>query len=173
MLFPFGVKSGSELMCYLDSDWCGDRIDRRSTSGYFFKYLRGPVSWFSKKQLVVALSTCEVECIVCDLSACQAIWLMNLLQYLKIKVNKHVKMVIDNKSTISLAKNPVLYGRSKHIDTKFHFLRNQVQNEVLEVVHCNTPKQLAYVLTKVVKTEHFIHIRDVIGVVEFSLLNMN
>ena len=76
--------------------------------------------------------------------------------------------MIDNKSAISLAKNPMLYGISKHINTKFHFLRNQVQNEVLEVVQYSTQKQLADVLTKAVKTEHFIHLRDEISVVDFS-----
>ncbi|XP_050876697.1 secreted RxLR effector protein 161-like [Lathyrus oleraceus] len=70
VLFPSGVKSESELVCYSDSDWCGDRVNRRSTSRYFFNYLGGPISWCSK---VVALSTCEVEYIACALSACQAI----------------------------------------------------------------------------------------------------
>ncbi|XP_058776281.1 secreted RxLR effector protein 161-like [Vicia villosa] len=61
VLFPFGTKSESELMCYSNSDWFGDRVDRRRNSRYFFKYLRSLISWFSKKQPVVALSTCEVE----------------------------------------------------------------------------------------------------------------
>lgn len=80
-------------------------------------YLGGPISWFSKKQLVVALSTCEVEYIASDLSDCQVVWILNLLQDPKIKVRKLVKLMIDNKSYISLAKNLVLHGRSKHIDT--------------------------------------------------------
>lgn len=130
MLFPSGVKSKSELMCYLDSDWCGDKVDRRNTSRYFFKYLGGPTSWCSNKQPMVVLSTCEAEYIVGALSVCQAIWLMKLLKDLKIKVNKPVKLMIDNKQTISLAKNLVLHERNKHIDTKFHFLRNQVHNGV-------------------------------------------
>ena len=89
------------------------------------------------------------------------------LQDLKIKVSKLVKLMIENNSTISLVKNSMLHRRSKHIDTKFHFLRSQVQNEVLEVTHCSTQKQIAYVLTKAVKTGHFICLRDVIGVVVF------
>lgn len=77
--------------------------------------------------------------------------------------------MIDNKSSIRLAKNLVLHGRNKHIDIKFHFLGNQVQNGVLKVVHCSTQKQLTYVLTKAIKTKQFIHLRDEIGVVDFSL----
>ncbi|XP_050918394.1 secreted RxLR effector protein 161-like [Lathyrus oleraceus] len=79
VLFHSGVKSDSELLCYSESDWCGDRVDIRSTSGYFFKYLGDPISWFSKKQLVVALTTYEAAYIVGALSVCQAIWLINLL----------------------------------------------------------------------------------------------
>lgn len=86
-------------------------------------------------------------------------------------MNKPVKMMIDNKSSISLSKNLVLHERSKHTSTKFHFLRNQVYNGMLEVMHCSTQKQFADVLTKSVKTEHFIHPRDGIGVIEFSYPN--
>lgn len=81
--------------------------------------------------------------------------------------------MIDNRSIISLAKNPVFDGKSKPIDTKFHFLRNQVQNGVLEVVHCSTHKQLVDVQTKAIKTDHFVHLRDEIDFVDFNYLNMN
>ncbi|XP_058746510.1 secreted RxLR effector protein 161-like [Vicia villosa] len=70
VLIPSGVKSDLELICYSDSDWCGDRVDRRSTSEYFFKYLRSHISWCSKKQPVIALSTCKAEYIAGALSAC-------------------------------------------------------------------------------------------------------
>ncbi|XP_050878833.1 uncharacterized mitochondrial protein AtMg00810-like [Lathyrus oleraceus] len=70
VLFLCGAKTESELICYSDSDWCRDRVDRRSTSGYIFKYMEGLISWCSKKQSVVALSTCEVEYIAGALTAC-------------------------------------------------------------------------------------------------------
>ena len=114
-------------MSYSDSDWRGDRIDRRSTYEYLFKFLGGVISWCSKKQPVVALSTYEAEYIVGALTACQVVWILNLLQDLKIEVNKLLKLMIDNKFAINLAKNSVLHGRSKYIETKYHFLRNQVQ----------------------------------------------
>lgn len=98
---------------------------------------------------------------------------MNLLQELKFKVSKPVRLMIDNTSTISLAKNSVLHGKSKHINTKFHFLCNQVQNGVFEVVRISTQEQLEDVLTKAIKTVHFINLRDEIGVIDFLILNMN
>ena len=76
--------------------------------------------------------------------------------------------MIDNKSVINLAKNSVLHGRSNNIDTKFHFLRNQVQNGLLEVMHCSTQKQVADVLMKAIKTDQFFHLRDKIDVVSFD-----
>ena len=135
-------------------------MDRRSTSEYLFKFLGGPISWCSKKQHVVALSTCEAEYIVDTLTACQALWILNLLQDLKIEVDKPLKLMINNKSSINLSKKPVLHRRSKHIETKYHFLRNQVQSGILEVVHYRTHKQLADVLTKAIKTDQFLRLRD-------------
>ena len=76
--------------------------------------------------------------------------------------------MIDNKSVINLAKNPVLHGRSKDIETKYHFLRNEVQSRILEVVHCSIQKQLTDVLTKAIKTDQFLRLRDEIGVVNFG-----
>lgn len=77
--------------------------------------------------------------------------------------------MIDIKTVMSLAKNPVMHRMSKHIDTKFHFLCNQVHNEVFEVVHCSTQKQFANVLTKAIKIKHFIHLKEEIGVLDFNL----
>ncbi|XP_050888773.1 secreted RxLR effector protein 161-like [Lathyrus oleraceus] len=112
VLFPSDAETDAELLSYSDSDGCGDRVDRRNTSGYLFKFLGSHVSWCSKKQPVVALSTYEVEYIVGVVTTCQVVWLMNLLQDLNIKVNKSLKSMIDNKSAINLAKNPVLHERS-------------------------------------------------------------
>ncbi|KAI5419600.1 hypothetical protein KIW84_043675, partial [Lathyrus oleraceus] len=133
-------------------EWCGDRVEIRSTYEYFFKYMGDLISRCSKKQLVVALSTCEVEYIAGALSASQVVCILNLLQNLKIKVSKHVKLMIENNLVINLVKNPVLHGRSKH---------------------CSTQKQLANVMIKAMKVEHFIHLRDEIGVVNFGYLNVD
>lgn len=76
--------------------------------------------------------------------------------------------MIDNKSAINFVKNPMLHGRTKHIESKFHFLRSHVHNGVLEVMHCSTQKQLANVLTKAIKTDQFLHLRDEIGVISFD-----
>ena len=73
-------ESTTMLMGFSDSDWCGDKVENKSTTGYLFKFLGAPISWCSKKQHVVALSSCEVEYIAACYAACQALWLDSLLE---------------------------------------------------------------------------------------------
>nr|KYP66211.1 Retrovirus-related Pol polyprotein from transposon TNT 1-94 [Cajanus cajan] len=149
-----------EVAGFTDADWGADKDDRRSTAGFVFFVEGAPISWSSKKESVVALSTCEVEYIVAAMCACQAAWLDKLLIELKQKRDEGVKLFIDNKSVISLSKNPVTHGRSKHIETKFHYLRDKVNEGKLELVYCNTQDQVADMFTKATKGERFGVLRD-------------
>ena len=160
-----------ELIGYSDSDYSGDLDERKSTSGYVFQVDGAPISWCSKKQPVVALSSCEAEYIAGSYAACQAVWLEELLKELQIGVQKPLKMMVDNVSAINLAKNPISHGRSKHIDVRYHFLREQVNKGVLEMVYCPTEVQLADAFTKALKTDRFEMLRQKIGVVSLKYLN--
>ncbi|CAJ2646460.1 unnamed protein product [Trifolium pratense] len=165
ILFPkSAVNAKSKIICYSDADWCGDKVDRRSTTGYFFKYLNASVAWCSRKQPVVALSSCEAEYIAGSYAACQALWINSVLKELKIDVKKPITLQIDNQSAINLAKNPVLHGRSKHIEAIFHFLREQVNQGSLEVIHCATGSQVADIMTKSLKVDRFLNLRNSLGV---------
>ena len=104
-------------------------------------------SWISS-YLVVALSSCEAEYIAACYPACQALWLDSLLEELKVEIQRPVRLYVDNKSTISLAMNPVAHGRSKHIETRFHFLREKVSKKQLDLRYCSTEMQLADIFTK-------------------------
>ena len=108
--------------------------------GQVFLLSGSPISWSSKKQTVVALSTCEDEYIAACAAAYQALWLSSLLEELKVFTGETVDLLVDNKSAIYLAKKPVSHGRSKHIDTKFHFLRDQVSKGKIKLQHCRTEK---------------------------------
>ena len=79
-----------------------------------------------------------------------------MLDELKFEAKKPIKLLIDNKSAINLAKNPVSHGRSKHIETRFHFLREQVNNGKLEMTYCSTETQLADILTKAIRPDRFV-----------------
>ncbi|XP_014519584.1 uncharacterized protein LOC106776617 [Vigna radiata var. radiata] len=158
-----------QITSYSDVDWYGDKGDRRSTPVYIFFMGGSPISWSSKKEPVVALSSCEAEYIAACEAACQAVWLGYLLEGLKVEWSGRVKLLVDNKSAIDLAKHPTSHGRSKHIKTKFHYIREQVSNGRLEVVHCRSEDQLADVLTKALKGERFLTLRKQIGVVRVEI----
>ncbi|XP_047163753.1 uncharacterized protein LOC124833339 [Vigna umbellata] len=104
----------------------------------------------------VGLVTCE--------ATCQAIWLKSVMKGLKIDLTKKIQLCIDNKYAIDLAKHPASHGRSKHIETKFHYIREQVKDEKLELCYCRSEMQLANILTKALKFERFKSLRKLIGV---------
>lgn len=105
----------SNLLGYTDSDYAGDRDDRKSTSGYAFMFGSGAISWSAKKQPIVTLSTTEAEFVAATACSCQAIWLRRILEELTFKQTEATKIFCDNNSAIQLSKNPVLHGRSKHM----------------------------------------------------------
>ncbi|KAL4342059.1 hypothetical protein GQ457_08G024400 [Hibiscus cannabinus] len=111
------------LTGYFDSDWAGSLDDMKSTSLYVFNLGSGAICWSSKKQQVMAQSTTEVEYIIAASVANQAIWLRNLLSDLGFKQESAIVLLCDNKSAIAIAENPVQHGRTKHINVKFHAIR--------------------------------------------------
>ena len=161
IIFPHETKDDDNLhvVAYSDLDWCGDLIDRKSTMGQVFLLSGSPISWNSKKQSMVALSTCEAKYIAACSTACQALWLSSLINELKVSSDEAVELIVDNKSAIDLAKNPVAHGRSKHIDTKFHFLRDQVSKGRIKLRHYRSKVQLADIMTKSLKAERFKELR--------------
>ncbi|RDX58041.1 Copia protein, partial [Mucuna pruriens] len=165
-----GRSVSDEIHGYRDFDQCGDK-KVTSTIGYVFIMCGAPISLCSKKQLVVALSPCEAEYVAASMGACQALWLENVMTEMKIRREEPMKILIDNKSAISLAKHFIAHGRSKHIGTKFHFLRDQVSKGKLELKHCSTNKQVADILTKPLKGNQFKMARDRIGVQPITNLN--
>jgi hypothetical protein len=173
MNFGLVYRKGEEqeLIGYSDSDYAGDQDDKKSTSGYVFMLSAGAVSWCSKKQPVVTLSTTEAEFIAAASSACQAVWLRRILQQLRHEPRKSTTIYCDNSSTIKLSKNPVLHGRSKHIDVRFHFLRELTKDKVVELIQCSSQEQVADIMTKPLKLDVFQKLRTLMGV--YPLMDIN
>ena len=121
-----------------------------------------PVSWSSRKESVVALSSCEEQYIVASLCACQVTWMMNLVEEITGKNHGAITMNIDSMSAINLAKNRIAHGRSKHIEMRFHYLREQVADGKMNLEHCKN--QIANIMTKGVQVEVFRRLRAMMSV---------
>ncbi|KAH9779134.1 hypothetical protein KPL71_007611 [Citrus sinensis] len=168
----FYKKGGNEgLVGYTDSNYAGDLNDRKSTSGYVFMLGSGAVAWSSKKQPIVTLSTIEAEFVAGVACASQAIWIKRIFEKLSLEESKCTTIYCDNSSTIRLSKNPVLHGRSKHIDVRFHFLRDLTRDGVVELVFCETKDQLADVMTKPLTVDVFQKFRSQLGVCQVPEIN--
>lgn len=154
------------LLGYTDSDCSGDLIKRKSTSGILFLLGMNLITWSSQKQRVVALSSCEAEYVAAALGACQGVWLSMLVADILNRTVQKFRLLIDNKSAIELSKNPVHHDRSKHIDTRYHYIRDCIEKEVVDVEHVGTDNQLADILTKPLARLKFVELRTRLGVVQ-------
>jgi hypothetical protein len=152
------------LMGFSGSDMAGDQDDRKSTSGMVYFLSNNLVTWQSSKQKIVALSTCEAEYVAASAAACQAVWLAQLMGELLGKKVSAPLMLVDNKEAISLVKNPVLHDRSKHIETRYHYIRECVERGLITVDFVRTEDQLGDLFTKSLSRVKFEELRSRIGV---------
>ena len=136
------------LIGYSDADWAGDVDDRHSTSGNVFLLAKGAVSWLSKKQATVALSTAEAEYVALSAATQEAIWLRRLLTDVGEPLEDPIVINEDNQGAIAMAKNPVGHARTKHIDIRYHFVREGVQNGAIILKYVATGEMIADILTK-------------------------
>lgn len=151
MCLCFG-ESEPILKGYADADMAGDLDSRKSTSGFLFTFAGGAVSWQSKLQKCVALSTTEAEYIAMTEAGKEMLWLTRFLQQLGIKLEKTV-IYCDSQSALDLSKNAMYHSRTKHIDIRYHWLRLAVEEHqfILEKIH--TDKNPTDMMTKVVTRE--------------------
>ncbi len=161
------LEKGS-LIGYSDADWAGDMDDRHSTTGNMFMMAQGAISWLSKKQGIVALSTSEAEYIALSSAAQEAVWLHRLLHDLGEQPGA-VTLMENNQSAIALTKNPVAHCRSKHIDIRYHYVREAIQNQKIAVRYCPSNKMIADLLTKPLPKTQFEKLRHVMGVVKTNV----
>ena len=136
------------LFGYSDSDWAGCVDTRKSTSGFVFMLGDSLISWASKKQPVVALSTTEAEYIALCLATQEAMWLRRLLDSVQNPQEGPTLIYEDNQGTICIAKNPRDTQRTKHIDIRYHFVRESVQNKVITIEKCESQNMIADTFTK-------------------------
>lgn len=157
-------KYNEHLIGYVDSDWGGCQNDRKSTTGYLFKMFDTDlICWNTRKQASVAASSTEAEYMALFEAVREALWLKSLLKSLRINLNEPIKIFEDNQGCISIANNPSCHKRSKHIDIKYHFSREQIENKLIKILYISTDKQIADILTKPLAKPRFVDLRSQLG----------
>ena len=154
-----------DLFGYTDSDWAGDVSDRKSTSSYMFMMGGAPVSWCSKKQTVVATSSCEAEYIAMSMACKEAIWLKRLLSNIPIwtDLSKGIILLSDSQSGINLSKNESINRRNKHIDITYHFVRHVTDEKEVLLRYTPTSEMVADMLNKPLGRVKFEKLRKLCG----------
>ncbi|CAL1680763.1 unnamed protein product [Lasius platythorax] len=145
------------LTGYVDSSWGNCHDDRRSQSGFIFILNGSPITWESRKQSTVALSTCEAEYMALTEGAKEAIFMQRFLKELGFDRLGDITIFGDNLGSIKLAENPVFHQRSKHIDIKYHFIRDAIHHGGLKIQHISTEDTVADVLIKGLPREKHIN----------------
>ena len=152
-----------QLIGYADADWAGDLDDRHSTSGNVFLMAGGAISWMSKKQATVALSTSEAEYVALSSATQEAVWLRRLLTDLKATPRELTVLMEDNQGAIAIARNPVSHARTKHIDIRYHYVREALQEDTIDLCYCPTEEMVADLLTKPLSKGKFEKLRLAMG----------
>ncbi|KAH9705857.1 hypothetical protein KPL70_012031 [Citrus sinensis] len=147
---------------YVDSDFAGDLDKRKSTTGYVFALAGVAVSWVSKLQTVVALSTTEAEYMAATQAYKEAIWIQRLLEELGHKQQK-IPVFCDSQSVLHIARNPAFHSRTKHIGVQHHFVQEVVEDGSVDLQKIHTKENLADVLTKPINADKFIWSRSSCG----------
>ncbi|KAJ9546376.1 hypothetical protein OSB04_018919 [Centaurea solstitialis] len=150
--YPKGL--GFELQAYTDADYGGCNMDRKSTSGHLQFLGNKLVSWASKKQQCVSSSTAESEDVAAASCCSQVLWMQSQLRDYGLEYKK-IPIYCDSKSAIAISANPVQHSKTKHIDIRYHFLKDNVEKENIELYFVNTEYQLADLFTKALDEKRF------------------
>jgi hypothetical protein len=147
----------NDMLAYTDSDWAGDKRDRKSTSGAAIFYCNNLISWHSKKQLSVALSSAEAEYLASAVTGAELLYLKGILHDLNV-ISPKITMFIDNQSAKHMIESFENSKRSKHIDIKAHFIKDIVAKKVLHLSNVSSDKNIADIFTKALPLPKFLEI---------------
>lgn len=134
-------------------------------SGYVFHLGPEAISWTSKKHPIVSLSTAEVEYFATTIAACQAVSMRRMLRDLHHNQEEMATIFCDNTSAIALSKNYVFHKRTNHIDAKYNFIREFINNDEIVLQHCRSHEQFVDIFTKSLARESFVYVRDCLVIV--------
>jgi hypothetical protein len=161
------VSNGEvKMQGYTKSSWVGSAVNRKSTSGCCFTLESVMISWLRRKQSSVALNTTEAKYIKATIEIREAMWLRKLLARLFYLELEKTLIYCDNKSCVKLPENTVFHDKSKHINIKYHFIRDMVQKGEVELWYISSDEQIENILTKPLSKVKYEYFRDKIGVMQ-------
>jgi hypothetical protein len=149
------TSSGVAVSAYADADWGNNKEDRKSVTGWIAKVNGDVISWASKTQKTIAQSTCEAELYAEAAGINEMLWLRGILSELGLEVDEPSVIYGDNQSTVAISKNGIKGERTKHVDIKYHFIKDQVDQGVVKVQWISTTEQQADICTKPLAIESF------------------
>ena len=151
----FSKNNHLDIEGYIDADWAGNISDRKSTSSYFTFVGGNLVTWRSKKQKVVALSSAEAEFRGMVKGICELLWLKRLLTEIGFAPSSEMDLFCDNKVATDIAYNPVQHDRTKHVEVDRHFIKQNLEEKIIRFPFARPKDQLADILTKAVSNKVF------------------
>jgi hypothetical protein len=159
----YSTTSLLDLVGFSDADFADYGIDRNNTSGTCYFLGTSLIYWSSCKQTSIAQSTIEAEYVAAASCCSRILWIVHTMRDYGVSYNS-VPLMCDSSSAICLAKNPVFYGRAKHIKVRHHFLRDHVEKGDIEMKYIETERWLAHIFTKPLDVTHFASMRGELGV---------
>ena len=153
------------LSAYSDADFANCKDTRRSVSGYITFVFGSPISWMSKKQSLVTLSTTEAEYVALSKCVQELLYLRNILEELGFQNKEPIVVYEDNQSCIKISNNPELHGRTKHISTKYFFVQERIEKHEFVIKYCPSKRMLADIFTKALPRAQFEILRKGINVI--------
>jgi transposase InsO family protein len=154
-----GERQQLDVCAFADADWANNRNDRKSITGWVAKLNGDPISWSSKKQRTVALSTCEAELYAEAAAIQEVLWLRGLMKELRLQSNTGSVVHGDNQSAIAVTKNGIRSDRTKHVDIKYHFVTESVEQGEVQLKWVPTKEQQADIFTKALAAPVFLQFR--------------
>lgn len=159
---------GEKLYAYSDANWAEDRTDRKSNSGYYCSVNGGAISWCCRKQDVVSLSSAEAEFIALTETCKEIVWIKRLVTEMKLEVPETTTLYTDSQSAISMINNQKFSNRSKHIDTRFHYIRDKVLAKEVLLKYKPTDENIADMMTKPLGRTKIKQLREMAGMTQLN-----
>ena len=163
----------ADVDMYVDADFANDLDDARSITGYIFLFAGGPLSWQSRTQLSTALSTMEAEYMAAAAATQEALWLRMILEELGISMSQPLLIHEDNNACIHFTEHPGEHKRTKHINYRYHFVRERVQSGEIKFIPIDSKEQIADILTKTLEPGPFKTARDRLVVSKSAVLDQD